>query len=108
MELKRRGKVTILRGALCKKALEYYRDKFECDDAPGFVPCQWDGHYIRFNEMTPAHQIGRPHIKPGPGEALTNLWCLCAKHHNHVDTRPKLKSELMEQGCNIENGRILK
>ena len=104
--MKQRGKISKLRAKGCKESILWYQQHHELDESPGYVMCQL-GHPIAFNEMTYAHQIGRPHIEPGIGESLVNGWCLCIRCHQRVDGDPKWKKELMEHGCNMENGRIL-
>lgn len=105
--MKRYGKVQQKRAKGDREALDWYFANHEIETKNGVAPCQFNGHPMARQEATFAHIIGRPHIAPGPGEALENGWAMCWKHHSHVDTHPAIKRQYAETGINIRTGGTL-
>jgi len=106
------GKIAILRAKGCKLALEYYVKHHRPEQSNWEVYDQVSGEMIDPRILTPAHQIGRPHIKAGyslgEGEHPSNIWATQWRYHRLIDLDPKLKTLLMKQKVSCFTGGILK
>ena len=101
----------ILRTKGCRKALDYYIENHRPDWSNYLLLCQIGGEEVDPRALTPAHKIGRPHIKAGyelgEGEHPLNIMAACWKHHSAMDLNPILKKEICKQKVDCLHGGVL-
>ncbi len=105
------GRIGKLRAKGCKKALEYYNEHHRPEWSNWSIRDQVSGELVDPKTLTPAHKIGRPHIKAGmslgEGEHPDNIWATQWKYHRVVDSNPQMKKALMRQKVSCFQGGVL-